>query len=149
MTSRIRETNSTDIPEILSQSAAIFGDEAPTQQTHQDYIDNHFSFVATDSQGNIIGNLLARVYYHTNSHRKNGWITSIYVVKEWRRYQIAKNLISVVCCLCKEMDYVGLYVKESNDGARKLYEMMGFHAHKILKNHYGVHENAIEYRKCS
>ena len=60
-----------------------------------------------------------------------GEIQRIAVLPSWRRHGIAKSL----------MEAMSLEVRESNTGARKLYENYGFIQEAVRKNYY---ENPVE-----
>ena len=74
---------------------------------------------------------------------KDGEIQRIAVLPSWRRHGIAKSLMEAMIQVSKEKGAVqmSLEVRESNTGARKLYENYGFIQEAVRKNYY---ENPVE-----
>ena len=72
-----------------------------------------------------------------------GEIQRIAVLPSWRRHGIAKSLMEAMIQVSKEKGAVqmSLEVRESNTGARKLYENYGFIQEAVRKNYY---ENPVE-----
>ena len=70
-------------------------------------------------------------------------IQRIAVLPSWRRNGIAKSLMEAMIQVSKEKGAVqmSLEVRESNTGARKLYENYGFIQEAVRKNYY---ENPVE-----
>ena len=76
-----------------------------------------------------------------------GEIQRIAVLPSWRRHGIAKSLMEAMIQVSKEKGAVqmSLEVRESNTGARKLYENYGFIQEAVRKNYY---ENPVMPASC-
>lgn len=68
--------------------------------------------------------------------RGEGFIADVAVAPEWRRRGIARALLQRAedDARARSLTYLGLYVRESNHGARALYERLGFQAMYIRRS---------------
>ncbi len=145
---RIRSAVADDIPELL---ALEHGAPSAAHWTHPQYEqalnDNsvqRMTLIADEPKENfILGFLIA-------SRIADDWeIENVVVAEAWRRKHIASHL---VVAFLGELRAGGagsvlLEVRESNFGARRLYEKIGFTAEGRRKNYYSFpDEDAVLYR---
>lgn len=68
-----------------------------------------------------------------------GFIADVAVAPEWRRRGVARALLRQAehDARARALTYLGLYVRETNHGARILYERIGFHALYVRRSLLG------------
>ncbi|KAH8915595.1 putative N-terminal acetyltransferase complex subunit ARD1 [Atractiella rhizophila] len=108
------------------------------------------SYVATDERGRIVGYILAKIEDEAAGSSPHGHVTSISVLRSYRRLGLAKKLMERSQ---KEMhrvynaEYVSLHVRKTNRAALALYQdALGYTLHNIEKGYYGDGEDALEMR---
>ncbi|KAJ1562536.1 N-terminal acetyltransferase A complex catalytic subunit ard1 [Nowakowskiella sp. JEL0078] len=107
------------------------------------------SYVAEDHSGRIVGYVLAKMDEDvTESH---GHITSLSVMRNWRRLGIAEKLMTqsqramVEVFGCK---YVSLHVRKSNRAALQLYrDTLSFKVDNIESKYYADGEDAYAMKR--
>eukprot|EP00842_Homolaphlyctis_polyrhiza_P002201 jgi/Hompol1/2982/HPOL_006276-RA len=82
------------------------------------------SYVAIDDAGRMVGYVLAKMDEDATPDNQNGHITSLSVMRNWRRLGIAERLMvlaqkSMVDTF--KAKYVSLHVRKSNRAALQLY----------------------------
>jgi len=108
------------------------------------------SYVATEGKGRIVGYVLAKME-EEESKEPHGHITSIAVMRSYRRLGLAAKLITQSQIAMKEVfgaKYVSLHVRESNRAALTLYkDRLGFQISEIENKYYADGENAYAMKK--
>ncbi|MEF3272975.1 MAG: GNAT family N-acetyltransferase [Chloroflexus sp.] len=68
-----------------------------------------------------------------------GFIADVAVAPAWRRRGVARTLLQRVedDARSRALSYLGLYVRENNQGARALYERLGFQAIRVRRSILG------------
>ncbi|KAJ3299954.1 N-terminal acetyltransferase A complex catalytic subunit ard1 [Borealophlyctis nickersoniae] len=116
------------------------------------------SYVAEDHKGRIVGYVLAKMEEEPGGDVPHGHITSLSVMRNWRRLGIAEKLMtqahSSISIAEKAMvevfdsHYVSLHVRKSNRAALQLYrDTLKFSVHDIEKSYYADGEDAYAMRK--
>ncbi|KAF8917848.1 acyl-CoA N-acyltransferase [Mucidula mucida] len=105
------------------------------------------SYVAEDSNGRIVGYILAKMEEDLpEGERPHGHVTSISVLRSYRRLGIAKKLMvqsQEAMAAMYRADYVSLHVRKSNRAALGLYrDTLGFTVKDIEKKYYADGEDA-------
>ncbi|KAI8909735.1 acyl-CoA N-acyltransferase [Gorgonomyces haynaldii] len=107
------------------------------------------SQVAEDDRGNIVGYVLAKM--DEESKEPHGHITSLAVMRSWRRLGIADKLMREAQKAMKEnfgAHYVSLHVRKSNRAALHLYrDTLKFTTTEIEKGYYADGEDAYSMKK--
>jgi len=109
------------------------------------------SYVAEDDKGRIVGYILAKMEEEVeNGEPPHGHVTSISVIRSYRRLGIAKKLMiqsqEAMAAIYKAA-YVSLHVRKSNRAAIGLYrDTLGFEVHNIEKAYYADGEDAFGMR---
>ena len=111
-------------------------------------------YVAEDS-GKIVGYVLAKMeddaLASSHSEEPHGHITSLAVVREYRKLGIATKLMSTVEKImldCYDAHYVSLHVRVTNKAALTLYkDTLGFDIHEVEGKYYADQEDAYDMRK--
>ncbi|KAI9137490.1 putative N-terminal acetyltransferase complex subunit ARD1 [Paraphysoderma sedebokerense] len=107
------------------------------------------SYVAEDHKGRIVGYVLAKMEEEANDV-PHGHITSLSVMKKYRRLGIAEKLMRLSQAAMKDVfdsHYVSLHVRKSNRAALHLYrDTLGFSIHEIEKKYYADGEDAYAMR---
>ncbi|KAH7918803.1 acyl-CoA N-acyltransferase, partial [Leucogyrophana mollusca] len=97
------------------------------------------SAVAEDSEGRIVGYVLARIKDAADSEGGiHGHIRSISVLRSHRRRGLARKLMSLSLRAMQDTyraTHVTLHVRKSNVGARALYAGLGFTCVKVKERH--------------
>ncbi|KND02541.1 peptide alpha-N-acetyltransferase complex A subunit ARD1 [Spizellomyces punctatus DAOM BR117] len=108
------------------------------------------SFVAEDQKGRVVGYVLAKMEEEVGDV-PHGHITSLSVMRNWRRLGIAEKLMSQAQKAMLEAfhaHYVSLHVRKSNRAALQLYrDTLKFSVHEIEKSYYADGEDAYAMRK--
>ncbi|RUS20622.1 acyl-CoA N-acyltransferase [Endogone sp. FLAS-F59071] len=108
------------------------------------------SYVAEDHKGRIVGYVLAKME-EDPSDDPHGHITSLSVMRTYRRLGIAEKLMSQSQRSMVEVfgaHYVSLHVRKSNRAALSLYkDTLKFSVHDIEKKYYADGEDAFAMRK--
>ncbi|KAJ3092022.1 N-terminal acetyltransferase A complex catalytic subunit ard1 [Quaeritorhiza haematococci] len=103
------------------------------------------SYVAEDHRGRIVGYVLAKMEEEAGEV-PHGHITSLSVMRSWRRLGIAEKLMSQSQKAMVEVfnaKYVSLHVRKSNRAALQLYrDTLGFTVDDIEKKYYADGEDA-------
>ena len=108
--------------------------------------------IAEDHNGKIVGYVLAKL---EDEDIKQGevqvHITSIYVLRTYRRFGVASKLMNHALNMMQEYfdaDFVSLHVRVSNRPALFLYhDNLGFEVRGIEKGYYADKEDAYKMRK--
>ncbi|KAG8780517.1 N-terminal acetyltransferase A complex catalytic subunit ard1 [Serendipita sp. 407] len=107
------------------------------------------SYVALDPKGRIVGYILAKMDEEAEN-APHGHVTSISVLRGYRRLGIAKRLMLLSQRAMSEVyraEYVSLHVRKSNRAAIGLYrDTLGFHSHQVEKGYYADGEDAYAMR---
>ncbi|TPX38048.1 hypothetical protein SmJEL517_g00067 [Synchytrium microbalum] len=107
------------------------------------------SYVAEDHKGRIIGYVLAKMEEDV-VESPHGHITSLSVMRNWRRLGIAEKLMSQSQKAMVEVfnaQYCSLHVRKSNRAALQLYrDTLGFLVHEVEKKYYADGEDAYAMR---
>ncbi|KAI8826570.1 N-terminal acetyltransferase ARD1 [Fimicolochytrium jonesii] len=108
------------------------------------------SYVATDPKGRIVGYVLAKME-EDSTDSPHGHITSLSVMRNWRRLGLAEKLMSQAQKAMAEAfqaHYVSLHVRKSNRAALHLYrDTLKFEVHDLEKAYYADGEDAYAMRK--
>ncbi|KAL2911960.1 N-terminal acetyltransferase A complex catalytic subunit ard1 [Polyrhizophydium stewartii] len=108
------------------------------------------SQVAVDHSGRIVGYVLAKME-EDPTEEPHGHITSLAVMRNWRRLGIAEKLMTQAQKAMTESfkaKYVSLHVRKSNRAALQLYrDTLKFTVTNIEKGYYADGEDAYAMRK--
>ncbi|TPX39613.1 hypothetical protein SeMB42_g06305 [Synchytrium endobioticum] len=108
------------------------------------------SYVAEDHKGRIVGYVLAKME-EDPGEVPHGHITSLSVMRNWRRLGIAEKLMKQSQLAMVEVfnaQYVSLHVRQSNRAALQLYrDTLGFTVHEVEKKYYADGEDAYAMRR--
>lgn len=105
------------------------------------------SFVAEDEKGRVVGYILAKIDEETKEGEPpHGHVTSISVLRSYRRLGIAKKLMlqsqEAMAAIYKAA-FCSLHVRKSNRAALGLYrDTLGFTVKDIEKGYYADGEDA-------
>ena len=92
-------------------------------------------YLVAESEGKLAGSLMVTTEW---SDWRNGlfwWIQSVYIIREWRRKGIYRQLYAKVKSLATQEDNVcgyRLYVEKDNQPAQRTYENLGMNATDYL-----------------
>lgn len=108
-------------------------------------------YVAEDN-GRVVGYVLAKMEEDTQpGDEPHGHITSLAVLREYRKLGLATKLMSTVqkvMLQCYDARYVSLHVRVSNKAALTLYkDTLGFEVHEVEAKYYADQEDAFDMRK--
>jgi N-alpha-acetyltransferase 10/11 len=107
-------------------------------------------YVAEDG-GKIVGYVLAKMEDDTPGSEPHGHITSLAVLREYRKLGLATQLMSTVEKImleCFDARYVSLHVRVSNKAALTLYkDTLGFAVNDTEVKYYADGEDAFDMRK--
>ncbi|THH05086.1 hypothetical protein EW145_g5050 [Phellinidium pouzarii] len=109
------------------------------------------SFVAEDPKGRIVGYILAKMEEDLQPEEEpHGHVTSISVLRGYRRLGIAKKLMlqsQEAMASIYKASYVSLHVRKSNRAAIGLYrDTLGFAEDGVEKKYYADGEDAYAMR---
>ncbi|KAI9293217.1 acyl-CoA N-acyltransferase [Neoconidiobolus thromboides FSU 785] len=108
------------------------------------------SYVAEDPKGRIVGYVLAKME-EENNELPHGHITSLSVMRNYRRLGIADKLMNQsqkMMVECYKAKYVSLHVRVGNKAAFSLYHnTLKFSIHETEKKYYADGEDAYSMRK--
>ncbi|KAH8118776.1 acyl-CoA N-acyltransferase, partial [Phellopilus nigrolimitatus] len=109
------------------------------------------SYVAEDHKGRIVGYILAKMEEDLQpGEEPHGHVTSISVVRGYRRLGLAKKLMiqsQEAMATTYKAAYVSLHVRKSNRAAIGLYrDTLGFTEEGIEKKYYADGEDAYAMR---
>ncbi|KAG8867076.1 N-terminal acetyltransferase A complex catalytic subunit ard1 [Serendipita sp. 405] len=94
--------------------------------------------------------LITRIRDEEAENAPHGHVTSISVLRGYRRLGIAKRLMLLSQRAMSEVyraEYVSLHVRKSNRAAIGLYrDTLGFHSHQVEKGYYADGEDAYAMR---
>ncbi|KAJ1517362.1 N-terminal acetyltransferase A complex catalytic subunit ard1 [Coelomomyces lativittatus] len=104
------------------------------------------SFVAEDYKGKIVGYVLAKIEDDNEKELHHGHITSLSVLRKYRRLGLAEKLMRQSQSAMRDIynaHYVSLHVRISNKAALKLYkDNLGFDVVNVEKKYYADGEDA-------
>ncbi|CAG8540111.1 5911_t:CDS:2, partial [Cetraspora pellucida] len=104
-----------------------------------------------DHKGRIVGYVLAKMEEDREDEPPHGHITSLSVMRTYRRLGIAEKLMTQAQMNMVEVfkaQYVSLHVRKSNRAALHLYkDTLKFRIHEIEKEYYADKEDAYAMRK--
>ncbi|CAO1632973.1 unnamed protein product [Sympodiomycopsis kandeliae] len=108
------------------------------------------SYVAVDEKGRIIGYILGKMEEEPTDGIPHGHVTSISVLRTYRRLGLAKKLMVQSQTAMRDVfdaRYVSLHVRETNRAAIGLYrDTLGFEVHGVEKGYYADGEDALAMR---
>ena len=111
----------------------------------------HCLHVAETDTGKIVGYVLAKIDDDEGGKELGGHITSISILRSYRRLGIATKLMRAALESMQKVydaDAVSLNVRVSNRAALGLYEdVLGFTRAKVEQEYYADGENAFEMKK--
>jgi GNAT superfamily N-acetyltransferase len=113
-------------PETVNEGVnAVFNDNSRGQY-----------YVAEDN-GKLIASLLITYEWSDWRNCNVWWFQSVYVLPEYRRKGVFRQMYSYIRLLAEENDIAGLrlYVETKNDTAKKTYESLG-----MSSEHYSFYE---------
>lgn len=107
-------------------------------------------FVAENEKGKIVGYVLSKMEEDTSSPVVHGHITSLAVLRPYRKLGLARRLMHCAHQAMKETfkaQYASLHVRESNTAAKHLYiATLGYELHDIETKYYADSEDAFDMR---
>jgi ribosomal protein S18 acetylase RimI-like enzyme len=137
---KVRKFALSDLSYIVRIERASFGAEAYGLTTFLAHIfrDRKGLFVAEDSDGRIVGYVLARVGLRWLGARRGG-ITSIAVDPAHRRRGFGRALMATAVEYLRRsgVGEVDLEVNVANRAAHSLYQAFGFVQSRLLPHYYG------------
>ena len=94
-------------------------------------------YYVTEATGRVIASLLITFEWSDWRNCNVWWFQSVYVVPEFRRQGIFRNMYAQIKNIAEEQDIAGLrlYVETKNEQARKTYEALG-----MSSEHYSFYE---------
>ena len=122
-------------------------------------------FQCIEEHGNIVGYIIGKVeaspvHLQGSDHYLpwHGHITALTIAPDYRRLGYGKLLSEALEKACNQQNawFVDLFVRESNKGAIKMYESMGYSTYRVVVDYYqdnlvdpssGVGESALDMRK--
>ncbi|KAJ3126818.1 N-alpha-acetyltransferase 11 [Nowakowskiella sp. JEL0407] len=108
------------------------------------------SYVAEGPNGEIVGYVLAKMEEDA-ADDPHGHITSLSVMRSWRRLGLAEKLMTQSQRIMVEVfgaNYVSLHVRKSNRAALQLYrDTLKFEVKNVEKKYYADGEDAHAMRK--
>lgn len=105
--------------------------------------------VAVAPSGSLMGYLMGKVEGRDTSW--HGHVTAVTVDSEYRRQQLAKNLMNMLEHVSDKMDkayFVDLFVRASNTAAIKMYEKLGYVIYRRVLHYYSGEEDGLDMRKA-
>jgi len=107
-------------------------------------------WVAEDFDGNIVGYVLAKMEEDQDRQPKHGHITSLSVLRTYRKRGIATALMRRSQQEMNDVfqaEYVSLHVRKSNEAAYHLYSVtLAYEVHDVEKGYYADGEDAYDMR---
>jgi ribosomal protein S18 acetylase RimI-like enzyme len=108
-----------------------------------------------EDKGKIVGYVLAKMedddLASSHDSEPHGHITSLAVLREYRKLGLATRLMATVekvMLECHDALYVSLHVRVSNKAALTLYKnTLGFQVHGVESKYYADSEDAFDMRK--
>jgi len=96
--------------------------------SYKDSLNHGAYFLVARTQESLIGWVLVDRSLDWFTHKEIGWISDVYVKKEYRRNGVARSLIEQSLAEFKHLGYddVRLNVFSFNEKAIRLYEKLGF-----------------------
>jgi GNAT superfamily N-acetyltransferase len=94
-------------------------------------------YYVAEATGRVIASLLITFEWSDWRNCNVWWFQSVYVVPEFRRQGIFRNMYAQIKNIAEEQDIAGLrlYVETKNEQARKTYEALG-----MSSEHYSFYE---------
>ena len=109
------------------------------------------SYVACDGSGRVVGYVLAKMEEEPVDGIPHGHITSVSVMRSYRRLGLAEKLMRQSQRAMRESfqaAYVSLHVRQSNEAALHLYrDRLEFEVHNTEKQYYADGEDAYCMKK--
>jgi ribosomal protein S18 acetylase RimI-like enzyme len=91
-------------------------------------------FIAVED-GNVVGMVLGKIFrsMYIQGHERTGYISNLYVKKEFRKKGVGKKLTDALIDWFKSKDTVALTLEvyESNKLAKNFYHKLGFKDHSV------------------
>lgn len=135
-----RKMTENDIDAIAVLEAHIFSDAWSKKSICDTFLNPQAFVTVAETEGEIAGYCIV---YHVLDE---GEIARIAVAPDKRRQGAARGLLDYTCKLCVEngIRQLLLDVRESNEGARSLYQDYGFQTDGVRKHFYrNPTENAV------
>ena len=109
------------------------------------------SYVAVTPQNKIVGYVLAKMEEEPADGIQHGHITSLSVMRTYRRLRLAERLMRQserAMFECYGAKYVSLHVRKTNRAALSLYrDMLQFEIVEVEKKYYADGEDAYSMRR--
>jgi ribosomal-protein-alanine N-acetyltransferase len=129
-----------DIPFVYKEEKRIFGNSLGEKMLHKEilYNDMAYYFVAI-VEGKRVG------YIGSWLTKPNAEILNLFVLENYRKKGIAKQLLQTIFRICEEqqIEYITLEVRVSNTPALNLYKKLGFTEALKRINYYHDGEDAV------
>ncbi|MBT2640859.1 GNAT family N-acetyltransferase [Bacillus sp. ISL-41] len=113
-----------------AEATGIQADNNKEEMTasYENSLDHGAYFLVARTQDSLIGWVLVDQSLDWFTHKEIGWISDVYVKKEYRQNGVAKSLIEQSLVEFKHLGYddVRLNVFSFNEKAIRLYEKLGF-----------------------
>jgi GNAT superfamily N-acetyltransferase len=137
---RIRLANAFDLETILQQRVAMFRDMgyadavlSAIEQASRPHLEHaiangayHGVLAESDGAG-VVGGGGVLIVPWPGMQPRRAWIQNVYVVPEFRRRGIAREIMRALIDWCRGQGFDSVSLHASDDG-RPLYEQMGFKA---------------------
>ncbi len=143
----IRKAKVSDIPQLLEVENKCFSyDQMSRRSFHWMIKKAHSVFMVIEWQGTILGYGLVLINQGTSLAR----LYSICTLKEYQGFGLASKLLTMLEEMSSQKEdcaYLRLEVKESNEGAIKFYEKLGYQKFSEKTNYYEDGETAFCFEK--
>ena len=126
----IRNIQEADLSQIMEIERACFPSPWSLQSFLAEFEKDYSMMVCAVEAGQIAGYLIAWLLLD-EIH-----IANLAVHPKERRRGIGESLVQYLINRSEGFRWIALEVRESNRGARKLYEKLGFHRKGIRRNYY-------------
>ncbi|GMH76239.1 hypothetical protein TL16_g07010, partial [Triparma laevis f. inornata] len=93
----------------------------------------------------LVANSLGDLFFTKREKMRSGHVTSLAVLKEYRRLGLASQLMDQLHhqMLLSSVSSIGLHVRVTNKAATRLYETtMGYHVSRVIPSYYQDGEDA-------
>eukprot|EP01129_Flabellula_baltica_P005112 TRINITY_DN1824_c0_g1_i1.p1 TRINITY_DN1824_c0_g1~~TRINITY_DN1824_c0_g1_i1.p1 ORF type:complete len:190 (+),score=42.22 TRINITY_DN1824_c0_g1_i1:1-570(+) len=108
-----------------------------------------YNFVVESAHGDSMGYILGKA--EGVGADWHGHVTAVTVAPEFRRIGLAQKLMRTLEDVTDQIYkalFVDLYVRASNDVAKKMYYQLGYTIYRTVIDYYGGEEDAYDMRKC-